>query len=513
MERAALYARVSSEEQVEGYSIDAQRRAFQTLCESKGWVPQQEYIDEGISAHNDNISNRPAFQQMINDALIGKFDVLIVHKLDRFSRNLRTTLEYFDKLQKEGVSFVSISEQMDFTTPSGKVHLALLGAFAQYYSDNLSQETKKGWAERRAQGLYCGLLPFGAMKGEDGIPLPHPDTYPGLLTAFELSAQGKSDREIAIALNSAGYRTAGNQGNRPFTRNTIGGILTNRFYIGYISDGNGGYIKAKHEPFVTEELFNIVQQTRVIKSKPRQTINAKAHVYSLSTLMRCNRCGSTIRIQRNPSGRLRVYCSGRAEGLGCNNRGTFLDIYESQVEWYLRHFVVPSDYQERILDAHRKLESYYDDAMKRKEILQNGLTRIKELYKWGHISREEYQQQFGEIQCELDGVQIPEGDNTVLDRLAHFLANVADAWKEASQEQRNKLARSLFEQIVIEDSKVVWVKPRSELKPFFEISFECHTRDIGCDPEGIRTPDLYCVKIYILGFKVYDFAYTRTVSL
>jgi hypothetical protein len=106
---------------------------------------------------------------MMADALARKFDVVVVHKLDRFSRNLRITLEYFDKLLEAGVAFVSINEQIDFTTPSGKVHLALLGAFAQYYSDNLSQETKKGWAERRAQGLYCGLLPFGAIKGEDGV--------------------------------------------------------------------------------------------------------------------------------------------------------------------------------------------------------------------------------------------------------------------------------------------------------------------------------------------------------
>jgi len=83
---------------------------------------------------------------MVDDALARKFDILIVHKLDRFSRNLRITLEYFDKLSKAGVTFLSINEQMDFTTPSGKVHLALLGAFARYYSDNLSQETKKGLA-------------------------------------------------------------------------------------------------------------------------------------------------------------------------------------------------------------------------------------------------------------------------------------------------------------------------------------------------------------------------------
>lgn len=170
--RAALYARVSSEEQVEGYSIDAQRRAFRGLLEGRQWDSVGEYVDEGKSARTDDINKRPAFKQMTSDALSGKFDVLVVHKLDRFSRNLPLTLDYFDRLMKAGVTFVSINEQMDFTTPSGKVHLALLGAFAQYYSDNLSQETKKGWAERRAQGLYCGTLPFGAAKAEDGTPIP-----------------------------------------------------------------------------------------------------------------------------------------------------------------------------------------------------------------------------------------------------------------------------------------------------------------------------------------------------
>ncbi len=218
--RAALYARVSSEEQVEGYSIDAQRRAFQTLLQTRGWTAYREYIDEGKSAHTDDLRKRPMFKQAIDDAIAGQYDVLVVHKIDRFSRRLKVTLEYFEKLLKAGVTFISINEQMDFTTPSGKVHLALLGAFAQYYSDNLSQETKKGWHERRAQGLYCGLLPFGAIKGEDGVPIPHPDTHPGLVMAFELAAKGKSDREIAIILNAAGYRTTGTHGSRPFAKDT-----------------------------------------------------------------------------------------------------------------------------------------------------------------------------------------------------------------------------------------------------------------------------------------------------
>ena len=241
--RAALYARVSSEEQVEGYSIDAQSRAFRLLCESKQWTAHREYIEEGKSARTENINKRPVFKQAMDDGLNHQYDVLVVHKVDRFSRKLRITLEYFDKLGKAGVGFVSIVEQMDFSTPWGKFTLSMLGGLAELYSDNLSQETKKGWHERRAQGLYCGLLPFGAMKGEDGVPLPHPDTYPGLLMAFELAAQGKSDKEVAQTLNAAGYRTAGNQGNRPFSKDTVRGMLQNPFYIGQLSDGNGQWLK------------------------------------------------------------------------------------------------------------------------------------------------------------------------------------------------------------------------------------------------------------------------------
>ena len=105
--RAALYARVSSEEQVEGYSISAQVRAFKKLVEDRHWEEYHEYIDEGKSARTDNIDKRPAFKQMMENALAGKFDVLVVHKLDRFSRNLRITLEYCDKLSKAGVDFLS----------------------------------------------------------------------------------------------------------------------------------------------------------------------------------------------------------------------------------------------------------------------------------------------------------------------------------------------------------------------------------------------------------------------
>lgn len=77
----------------------------------------------------------------------------MVHKIDRFSRKLKVTLEYFEKLGQAGVGFVSIENQMDYSTPTGKFMLVMQGGLAELYSDNLSQETKKGWSERKAQGL------------------------------------------------------------------------------------------------------------------------------------------------------------------------------------------------------------------------------------------------------------------------------------------------------------------------------------------------------------------------
>lgn len=101
-----------------------------------------EYADEGKSARTDDLRKRPAFAQMLEDAETGHFDVLVGHKLDRFARNLRVTLEVLDRLDKAGVAFVSISKHMDFSTPIGKVLLATLAAFPQYYSGNLSCKTK-----------------------------------------------------------------------------------------------------------------------------------------------------------------------------------------------------------------------------------------------------------------------------------------------------------------------------------------------------------------------------------
>jgi DNA invertase Pin-like site-specific DNA recombinase len=503
--KAALYARVSSEEQVEGYSIDAQIRAFRKLVEDRLWQGYHEYIDEGKSARTDNIDKRPAFKEMMEDALAGKFDVLVVHKLDRFSRNLRITLEYCDKLSKAGVDFLSMNEQMDFTTPSGKVHLAMVGAFAQYYSDNLSQETKKGWHERRTQGMYCGALPFGAMKGEDGIPIPDVQerkasigsykeenikNYDGLMMAFALAVQSKSDREIAIALNSRGYRTTGTHGSKLFSKDTLRDMLKNKFYTGNIPDGQGGWIRAKHEPFISEEIWSQAQECR--ERNRRSPINhpAKATISSLAGITYCWYCKGRIHVGTSQNGKRRMFCHSRSKGWECQQKSALLDVYEYQVERYLETFSIPEDYQTKIMEAHKILQDAYADTEIQRTKLITKLERLKKLYGWGDLKEDQYLKERDGINKEIQMLTPPEEKSKVLDQLAAFLRDVSEAWKEADQNQRNRVARQLFQEIWVKDKQLIAVKPRPELDPFFQISYEQWLKKIESEdpiPLGVAT--------------------------
>ncbi len=137
-----------------------------------------------------------------------------------------------------------------------------------------------------------------------------------------------------------------------------------------------------------------------------------------------------------------------------------------------------------------KLKDAYEDAGVQKASLENRLARTKELYEWGDLTKEQYQEKKRVIERELKSLTIPEESGETLSKLACFLSDVLQAWKEATQEQRNKLAKMLFEEIRIEDNKVVAVRPRPEFEPFFKLNFECHSKSIAGDPDGIRTHDL-----------------------
>ncbi|MBN1366520.1 MAG: recombinase family protein, partial [Dehalococcoidales bacterium] len=159
--RAVAYLRVSSLSQVEGHSLDAQERLFYEACKHKGWEPVKVYREEGKSAHVDAIARRPVFRQLLDDAGKKQFDVVVVHTLDRWARNLRISLEAIRILEQSNVGLVSITEKIDWSTPEGRLTAHMLGILAQYYSDSLGTHVRKGLEQRAVEGKHTGGIPFG----------------------------------------------------------------------------------------------------------------------------------------------------------------------------------------------------------------------------------------------------------------------------------------------------------------------------------------------------------------
>ena len=159
--KAVAYVRVSDASQIEGHSLDAQERLFNELCKNRGWEPFHIYREEGKSAHVDAIARRPVFRKLLDDVTRHEFDVVVVHTLDRWSRNLKITLESLTILGKHNVGLVSIAENIDYSRPEGMLFTQMLGAFAQYYSSALGTHVKKGLEQRALEGKHTGGIPFG----------------------------------------------------------------------------------------------------------------------------------------------------------------------------------------------------------------------------------------------------------------------------------------------------------------------------------------------------------------
>ena len=140
------------------------------------------------------------------------------------------------------------------------------------------------------------------------------------------------------------------------------------------------------------------------------------------------------------------------------------------------------------MEYHRKLEIAYSDTERERDELASRLKRIKELYEWGDYTRSEYETRKSDIMKQQEAMAPRLIKTGQLDRLAQFLADIPAAWDVATQEQRNKLARTLFDQVWIKDKSVVGVKPRPELEPFFRLNYEEVQNIEGC---GSRRVELH----------------------
>ena len=154
-EEVGIYARVSTVDK--GQDVELQLCDLRTYADARGWKVFKEYVDVGQSGSKEQ---RPAFNQLMEDARKRKVDIVLVWRLDRFGRSLKHLIVSLDELRTLGVGFVSFKESIDFTTATGRLMLHLLGAFAEFEKEIIRERVKAGVAHARAKGKRLGRRPL-----------------------------------------------------------------------------------------------------------------------------------------------------------------------------------------------------------------------------------------------------------------------------------------------------------------------------------------------------------------
>ena len=226
MARAVFYGRFSSNNQREE-SIDAQLRAVEDFARKNSYELVGNYADKAKSGTNS--SKRSEFLRMIKDAEWGLFEVVIVHKLDRFSRDKYDSALYKRKLKQCGVRLISVTEQLD-DSPESVILESVIEGMAEYYSKNLARETLKGLKENGYKALHNGgKPPLGYDVNSEKKYIINEREAESVRLIFDMYTTGYSQSEMVNELNERGFKT---KLGTIFKSNSIHSILTNEKYTG-----------------------------------------------------------------------------------------------------------------------------------------------------------------------------------------------------------------------------------------------------------------------------------------
>jgi len=340
--RVAQYARFSSDNQ-RTESIDAQVRAMNQFCKQNHWQVVATYTDEARSATTDN---RPQFQQMITDSSKGLFDIVLVHKLDRFSRDRYDSAIYKKRLKKNNVKLCSVLERID-DSPESIMMESVLEGMAEYYSKNLGREVMKGMKETALQCKYTGGgIPLGFDLDENKHLIINSHEAEAVKIIFQMFADGHGYSAIINYLNEHGYKTKRGQ---IFGKNSLYEILRNEKYTGVFVfnkaaskvDGKRNNHAVKSEmirveggcpAIISKKLFEKVQKIKAKNRRNTRRYHSK-EFYLLTGKIFCGVCGKRIvgnvRFSGRSKTRLATYrCNThRSE---CRNKEInkdYLDVY------------------------------------------------------------------------------------------------------------------------------------------------------------------------------------------
>ena len=314
--KCVLYPRVSTEMQVDGFSLDGQRNSLKRFADREEMIVVDIYEDAGKSGKS--IEGRPAFKKMLSDIENGlQIDYILVYKLSRFGRNAADILNSLEFIQSYGINLICIEEGIDSAQASGKLLISVLSAVAEIERENIIEQTMNGRKEKARQGGWNGgFAPYGYYLKEKNLFIQEEEaeTIRIIYDKFANTEMGYGG--VAQYLNLQGIKKIQRQNGKlnEWSGSLVRQILDNPVYCGKIAFGRRAkekikgtknqyrqawqedYIVAegKHEAIVSEELWNRVREKRIETGIKQPSKIGKERSHLLTGLLRCPACNGPM---------------------------------------------------------------------------------------------------------------------------------------------------------------------------------------------------------------------------
>lgn len=463
-----IYIRVSSEEQVKGFSIDNQERTCLEYAKSQGYEVKEVFTEKGKSART---SNRPELQRLFKAIETDPPSAVICMKIDRMFRNITDFSKTCKILKKSGIRILSINEGGDVTS-------SLIGnifaSVAEWESEVNSDRTKAGMQQKFRSGIYPGLAPLGyrnVERNEKKFIEPDPVTAPIIKRMFELYASGQySQLELCEIMYEKGLRgRRSKQSKQHFSPQTLTGIFNNPIYYGLMRwGGMEGF--GKHKPLIDKSLFDQVQH--VLTCNKSFLIRKRKTSFVLRGFVFCPVHERRLVAESSDlkSGKTFSYYHCSKPG-GCKPSYFRTEKLERKVANLLKQYEFSEEFIE-LVRQHAK--GYLDNIRKEKQSLKRSLlnqkrgieqkrNNIEDLVVEGTIDREVYKRQHIQLKEELLKIdkQLHELENqrtvdfSVIEEVLAMTRNLHQTYLDAPDFLKRHYLRLFFDRLYIQDKKIV----------------------------------------------------------
>jgi len=484
--RGAGYIRYSSKAQTDSFSLAAQMRAILARAESDNAEIVIVFADLAESAFHKK--DRPAINAAMAAAQLHLFQILYAHKFDRLARRIEWLLEIIQKLDENNILLCAVEQDVDMSSPEGRMVMRMLGVIAQFYSENLSKETGKGRFEAAQQGYHNGILPVGyqgAWNGKHRVGEIHPELGPVVRELFERYGTGVySDKDMMDWFHQQPAVIA--HGIK-ITKDGIRELLQNPYYNGKIRykgqkvpkkgkcprDTPPLLFDGQHPALVSDEVYNRCQEVRTARASVNPFRRRTARIHLLQGIAICSECGAKLRAQ-TPKHDPSYYRepSDLRPGHVCSKggRGAQTRMLEDQVITLIHTLHLPKNWEEMVQSLLSKERGGPDPEAERREI-RSQLRRLRDTYELGQYAGEEfiYRQKVEALQQKLSLIQLT--PTSAFNNAAQTLLGLSETWEWATRGEQQQLVRMMFSQVACDvvARQVVWVRPRLDFDILFRV--------------------------------------------